>query len=434
MAYPNIFLTRPKRLAIMISLIVAFFVISPTLILYTAGYSIDLENMRIVKSGVISVDASPKDLTVTINDKVINKSLPLRLPNTLPDAYSIMLSQEGYHSWTKDIVLEPQKTYYIKDVSLYKQSNPERIYSLPTKNTEVIFSPDGMNALIVVANNGMYEIKRLDLSTLQLSQIYSDKLITKPMYFWNQESTYLHVVLPQSDGTQVTSLSLIDNKIKSLSFEDVSTLLPGNEDIYYLQDDRVIHKIENNIQEFFARLQLNTSSWFVRDQQLYEIDGDKLTTGNKTYTAKTKIGTILEFPDSKTFITKENGSIKRFTLDGSVAVLSGTYTYDVIQKDTITGGYMLISGLETLWFSPSSPETTLLSRFSKRYTDVIRQNTTGDFFVTDGSKITGFNSGYGVKTDLVNGRILKMSHSAQNKKIHFFGSVEKTTGIFAVDY
>ena len=68
-------LTRRIRRIIMGLLFLSFFVMSPLIILYTAGYRYDITQHKIKQKGVLSVDIKPTDATVYLNNIKIDKKL-----------------------------------------------------------------------------------------------------------------------------------------------------------------------------------------------------------------------------------------------------------------------------------------------------------------------------------------------------------------------
>ena len=127
MTYPHYKLTRPIRRAIMIFLFALFFILAPLIILYTSGYRYDWEAHEIKQTGVISIDVKTKNASVYLNDILIKKSLPIRLPNRAPGTYNLKIKSPSYQAWEKDITVESKQTTYIRNITLFREALPTEI-------------------------------------------------------------------------------------------------------------------------------------------------------------------------------------------------------------------------------------------------------------------------------------------------------------------
>lgn len=168
MAYPHTRLTRRMRIAIMMSLIVLFFIISPLVLLYTAGYRYDLKTHQLQETGVISIDIEPRDATVMLNNVAINKRMPLRLANRAPGRYMLTISKPGYHTLQKDIDVGSKQTTYIRNVPLFKDTLPTRVFDEDTDaSTKIRISSDGRYATRISQEGPkLYRATITDLDTM----------------------------------------------------------------------------------------------------------------------------------------------------------------------------------------------------------------------------------------------------------------------------
>jgi hypothetical protein len=139
MEYPGSSLKKSYRLAILISFITLFFLISPIVILYTAGYRYKNGLIRII--GGISIDIQPKTIVAYINDQKIKETIPIKLNDVTPNRYNVRLTAPGYYDWYKQIEVKNKQTVYIKDVTLIKKENPELL--VPGTITLLSSSPQG---------------------------------------------------------------------------------------------------------------------------------------------------------------------------------------------------------------------------------------------------------------------------------------------------
>ena len=133
-------LTQFQRRFITVCLIGLFFVMSPTVIMYTAGWRFNFATRLVESTGVLSIDVEPEDTTVFLNDTRLTNSLPIRLSGLAPGTYRVRLEKSGFHSWQKDISIQSNETYYIKNITLLIEAEPQKIRSLDTSATRVWFT------------------------------------------------------------------------------------------------------------------------------------------------------------------------------------------------------------------------------------------------------------------------------------------------------
>lgn len=183
----NMALTRKVRVAIMLTLVGAFFVIAPLVIFYTAGYRYDWKKGEVKETGVLNIDAQPTDAEVYLNNVKQTKKLPIYLPNRAPGTYHIKIAKPGYKTWEKDITIESKKTTYIKSIVLFKEALPVQILG-NYKKTIISLSPapDGRHLLVVSkqTTGDIYEIDLYNTATKLINSVLRAKLDAPPIITW----------------------------------------------------------------------------------------------------------------------------------------------------------------------------------------------------------------------------------------------------------
>ncbi len=154
-------ITRKIRIAIMISLITSFFIIAPVIILYTAGYRYDFKYHKIKQTGVLSIDVEPNDALVYLNSVQIKENMPIRLTNRAPGSYHVYIEKAGFKKWEKNINIESNKTTYIKDIELLKESVQQEI-NLEHIPEEIFASAHSQNFLYISKSKSKYEVYSFD--------------------------------------------------------------------------------------------------------------------------------------------------------------------------------------------------------------------------------------------------------------------------------
>lgn len=95
---------RTRR--IILCLAVFFFALAtPTILLYSWGYSFDWQKKRPVLTGGFYLESIPKKAEIYINDKPI-KETPAFVKRLIPGEYQIKITKNGFHSWQKELKID----------------------------------------------------------------------------------------------------------------------------------------------------------------------------------------------------------------------------------------------------------------------------------------------------------------------------------------
>lgn len=127
MEYPGTKFTHPIRFSMLILFIALFFLITPIIILYSAGYRLDLRNGLLRETGSLSIDILPKNASVYLDGLNLDQTMPVRLNNITPHKYTLKITAAGYYDWEKQIEINKNQTTYIKEFVLLKKAKPSLI-------------------------------------------------------------------------------------------------------------------------------------------------------------------------------------------------------------------------------------------------------------------------------------------------------------------
>ena len=89
-------------------------------VLYAAGYQVDLTSREISSTGLIVVQADPSDAEVYLNNE-LKGSGKVVLRGLKADKYDIAVKKDGYHEWSKSINLRPGEAAVLNDAILFKE-------------------------------------------------------------------------------------------------------------------------------------------------------------------------------------------------------------------------------------------------------------------------------------------------------------------------
>ncbi|MFH2018549.1 MAG: PEGA domain-containing protein, partial [bacterium] len=206
MDYPESKMTLPVRRTILGVFIAAFFIISPLVILYTAGYRYDWQNGILRETGALNVDVLPRNATVFIDNEKLGGKIPIRLKNIKPKKYQIKIIAPGYYDWEKEIEIKNKQTIYIKEISLVKKNEPELLLAGPVKQ---IFLSPSKKYLVYTTNNQATEVwleNIADQNKLLLTKMHTNENIKVS---WSKNNSYFTV---SADKSPYNELYIFDAK------------------------------------------------------------------------------------------------------------------------------------------------------------------------------------------------------------------------------
>ncbi len=141
------------RITLFYSFVVLFLIIGTSVLLYSFGWRLDLETLRIRKIGAIYIKANVKNITININgdiypdDSGIIKSGTL-INNLLPKTYTVELTKQGYLPYRKTVTVKPAMVEEILNAQLIPESFTPEIIA-PIKGETIVHAANGMRKAII---------------------------------------------------------------------------------------------------------------------------------------------------------------------------------------------------------------------------------------------------------------------------------------------
>ena len=134
-------MTLGQRRIIYLIFILIFLLITPFLILYTAGYRFNPKKNKIEKVGILFLTSKQREISIFLNNELYPKKLSkeLYIKNLLPGEYEIKAEKKGYYPWKKKIIIQPEKTTFLRNIHLFKKNLP--INLLNNEIEFITFSP-----------------------------------------------------------------------------------------------------------------------------------------------------------------------------------------------------------------------------------------------------------------------------------------------------
>ncbi|MBP9760843.1 MAG: PEGA domain-containing protein [Candidatus Magasanikbacteria bacterium] len=434
-AYP---LSRRIRLAIMLFLVAGFCVITPLLILFTAGYRYNWSEKTLVTTGVLSIDITPKDALVFVNDIRIEKDVPIRLTNLTPNNYHIRIQRDGFHVWEKDMTVQSNQTTYIRDISLLEQSTPMLVLS--EKNTPS-FSASGIFAatqtsesFIIFTIEGTNQTPIFSVPTTQETAVY---------FSWSPYDDYVYIVTVLDENTTEYLLSpnapdgvkIYESKIpptlpvqwvrqptasvmvqreteglRNVTFTSANLVSDVQSPVWYVDTDNTVWTFDEN-----TNMLTNTrdpSQVFFFEKPIFGI-----IDVTSTY--------VLAFDETNAFVIPKDQGRERVTLP-----------YGATWYNRGTNEWIVASEWE-IWTVYPDGTAELRNRTSDAMQQVLPLDANGLLLVVRKNSLEAFNPNPLYYTTHILLRDVTIEHIAvntQEREIIFWGMVGETTGIFSVQY
>ncbi len=120
------------RLRFLIFLLFAlvFLISAPLLVLYTAGYRLDLSNASIVHTAVFSTTTNPKGATVYIDNTPSSDKTPSVIETVLPGKRTVRIEKDGYLPWRQTLDFKSRETTFALDVVLFLDATQSSVQEL----------------------------------------------------------------------------------------------------------------------------------------------------------------------------------------------------------------------------------------------------------------------------------------------------------------
>jgi len=441
MHYPGVILTRHIRIFIMLSLVVSFFVLSPILILYTAGYTFNFSNFHIEQTGVMSIDVTQDDAKVYLNNVFIDAKLPIRLANYLPGIYNLRIQKEGYYDWVQDIRVESKKTTYIKSIFLYKKGTPKKILSVK-KNTKPFFSHDAQFVALLQNNTDGYSVSLINLIDNSEVNVFHSATSSPPQIVWSPQTNLLVIASPK-DTTQNI---IVYNPINKVTYT-TEVLHPSfifqwdtkNVNRIYVQEGEHVNAIEFGREPHFFIAKTHSPFWYVDSSQKVWMHSPS---GEKKISLVDTAGRTLSFQLAET-IDKIVDVNENFLLgihdDKALLFFKENNTSFVLNKSfKFSGFFYSPKQSHSIFWSPweiysvdSSGKIDLLNRSSESIDHVFLLHESNSLLIKNKKSLIAFNPGYNTQQEILTHT--NMDVMALNEKTHsiFFSS---SNGIYMLPF
>lgn len=205
-------MTKHKRMVLWIALTLLFFVLTPSVILYSQGYRIDWKVKRIVQTGALYFKITPTRADILVDGKTPKTTDfffgSALLGNLFPGSHHIQISKEGYQPWTKHLEVQEKQVTNAKNIILLPQ-NPE--FSIVADHLQKIWKTPKENMLLLQKSTPekTWRLILLDTETLREETIFTSK--TRETLWniqWSPNQTQIILQVAQGENIHSSVLAL----------------------------------------------------------------------------------------------------------------------------------------------------------------------------------------------------------------------------------
>lgn len=108
--------------------IILFFILLPSVLLYSFGYKLDINRFRFIKTGLIYLKTIPDGARVYLNERRLKETTPATIAELLPGRYRLLVELNSYYPWQQVVSVESGKTTLLDDIVLFsKKPRSEKI-------------------------------------------------------------------------------------------------------------------------------------------------------------------------------------------------------------------------------------------------------------------------------------------------------------------
>ncbi len=136
--------------------LLAFFVIAPLVVLYTAGYRLSFQTGRLLQTGLLSIESLPRGADIWVDEEKIGSRTPALVENILPGDHRIRLAKDGYHVWEKTLPFASRETTFATNVVLFADAEPRLAREAPLHIVAV--DPTRRRAAYIISEGPWSEI------------------------------------------------------------------------------------------------------------------------------------------------------------------------------------------------------------------------------------------------------------------------------------
>lgn len=437
-------LTQKTRRVIFALFVVAFILVAPTILFYTAGYRYNWKQKRLEQTGVLSIDATPSDARIFLNGVRIKKNLPIRLANRNPGTYELNIERDGYKPWRKDVVIESKRSTYIKNISLFRESLPILLLKDGERAIHsMVPAPSGEALAVLWVTDGVYDIELLNAKTEEsvLLGRYSTK--SPPRVHWSPFNAVGVIETADMNGATFQFFDVTGATFRTYAFPSrgsrdaiqwvknpfTPSIAVAEDNILRLLTAKTITQIAKISSDVVWYVEESGAVW-LNDPERHALFPKETPEAAISYPSTADLQSIVDMNDDRLLLATNQGLIiRRLRPLAEQTIPASQYLYRASTKE-----WLAWSPWE-LWAAYDDGSTALLNRTSEETRWVFPMDKYGVLLLATQNALFAFNPGYYVSHELFrNGAIETISADMETKRIYFLGTVGNKRGIYTLAF
>lgn len=252
-------------------------------ILYGKGFRLSDQqgNLKLSKTGILSVNSYPNGAEVYINDHLTTVATDNSSLNLAPGKYNVKIKKEGYSDWQKDFEIKPEQVSYA-EATLFPQA--PSLQSISTYGIQsAVVDPTGTKLAFNIASssakkNGIYVYDMTSrnfpvlLGQSNTTQIVDDSVdkFSEAKIAWSPDGKQIMASISAQPDSQPTYY-LLNATTLNATPQDITALYTNTTDLWKQQRaDKNTAQFKSLPQGFqkFAKTNVRILSWSPDDNEI----------------------------------------------------------------------------------------------------------------------------------------------------------------------
>lgn len=141
-------INQTKRIILTVAVIIVFSFCAIVIVVYAAGYKIDIENRNISKTALIDINVNPNDSDVFLNGEIVGKgSQTIRNLNSGDNLLEVR--KAGYTPFSKEVITKAGDVAVVPEVDLFLKEPVIKEYDkgLSLSSLESLSDSEGLSSV-----------------------------------------------------------------------------------------------------------------------------------------------------------------------------------------------------------------------------------------------------------------------------------------------